>query len=192
MTISPPPLQFDGKFSEFFERYVEPNLPSADRVQSFDTLLRRHLSSDNPIHVIRYVRGQIRGAVYLTAEGGRLLPTDKAPAWWLHALLLSGRAISANAEDMFASMPYHFFNIAQTQTSNGAGYHAAHILSAKNRNIDWQNWSRDELERRMLVNIHPCNTFLVAKQGWTLNGGRSDIVGVGGRSVSPPLRRNDG
>lgn len=171
-----PPAQFDGKFSEFFALYVEPNLPSAARVQAFDLLLRRHLSSVDPIHVIRWVREQTRGEICLSAEGGRILPTDNAPVWWLHAFLLSETPLPTDPELFFSTLPAHFHKVARFQTLNQAGFHAAHILSAKNRDIDWQSWSRDELARRMLVNIHPCNMFLVAKQEWDRNGGRPDII----------------
>jgi hypothetical protein len=79
MSILPPPARYDGRFSEFYERYVEPNLPSADRVQAFDSLLREHLSDNDPVHVVRYVKGQTRGTIYRTGQGWRILPTDNAP-----------------------------------------------------------------------------------------------------------------
>ncbi|RWO51193.1 hypothetical protein [Mesorhizobium sp.] len=176
MNIAPPPAQFDGKFSAFYERHVEPNLPSADRVQAFDSLLRQHLSDEDPVHVVRYIRGQTRGTVCRTRDGWRILPTDNAPVWWTHALLHSGGALPEDADALFAAMPYHLFKVGRLQTLNSAGDHAAHILSAKNRDTDWQGWTRSELARRMLVNIHPCNVFLVAKPEWTRNGGRSDII----------------
>jgi hypothetical protein len=172
----PPPLQFDGNFSDFFERYVEPNLSSADRVAAFDALLRWHLSGADPVHVTRWVRGQTRGEICQTTDGGRMLPTDNAPVWWLHAFLLSDTPLPADPESLFAEIPHHFHKVARFQTLNQAGFHAAHIVSAKNRDIGWQSWSRAELARRMLVNLHPCNVFLVAKQDWARNGGRSDII----------------
>jgi len=176
MTITPPPAQFDGSFADFFSRFVEPNLPSPDRVLAFDALLRRYLSDDDPVHVVRYVRGQTRGTICRTLDGGRILPTDNAPVWFTHALLHSGGALPEDAAALFGTMPHHFFGVARFQTLNQAGYHAAHIISAKNRSTDWHGWTRDELARRMLVNIHPCNMFLVAKQEWTRNGGRPDII----------------
>lgn len=175
-TMIRPPAQFDGKFSEFFALYVEPNLLLADRVQSFDALLRRHLSGDDPIHVTRYVRGQERGTTCRTADGSRILPTDNAPVWWLHAFLHSDASMPDEPEALFSDLPCHFHQVARFQTLNQAGFHAAHIVSAKNRDIAWQSWSRDEVARRMMVNLHPCNMFLVAKQDWARNGGRPDII----------------
>ena len=67
--IIPPPANYDGRFSEFYEHYIEPNLPSQDRVQAFGLQLRQHLSDEDPLHVVRYVRGQTRGTVYRTGEG---------------------------------------------------------------------------------------------------------------------------
>ena len=177
MNIVPPPPQFDARFSEFYERFVEPNLPSVQKVRAFDTLLRQYLSNEDPVHVVRYVRGQTRGTIYRTGQGWRIFPTDNAPVWWTHALLHSETALpKENASALFGTMPHHFFKVARFQTLNQAGYHAAHILSAKNGDTDWRSWMRDELARRMLVNIHPCNMFLVAKQEWARNGGRRDII----------------
>lgn len=171
-----PPLQFDGKFSDFFEQHVEPNLPPPERIKAFDALLRRHLSSNDPIYLTRYVRGQVRGKICRTTDGGRILPTDNAPVWWLHAFLLSDEPLLDEPEALFFGLPCHFHQATRFQTLNQAGFHAAHILPAKNRNVDWERWSHKELARRMLVNIHPCNMFLVAKEGWTRNGGRPDII----------------
>jgi hypothetical protein len=171
-----PPFQFDGKFSDFFELYVEPNLPPPERIKAFDALLRQHLSTNNPIHVTRYVRGQVRGTICQTIDGSRILPTDNAPVWWLHAFLLSDSPMPTDPEALFSGLPYHFHQAARFQTLNQAGFHAAHIIPAKNRDTDWQSWSRNEIARRMLVNLHPCNMFLVAKQEWGRNGGCPDFI----------------
>jgi hypothetical protein len=176
MKFTSPPARYDGRFSKFYERYVEPNLPSAGRVRAFDALLRQHLSDEDPVHVVRYVRGQTRGTICRTTDGWRVLPTDNAPVWWSHALLHSGAVLPEDAAALFGAMPDHFFKVARFQTLNQAGYHAAHILAAKNGDTNWRSWTRDEVARRMLVNIHPCNVFLVAKPEWTRNGGRSEII----------------
>jgi hypothetical protein len=96
--------------------------------------------------------------------------------WWTHTLLHSESTLPKDRTALFGTMPYHFFKVARFQTLNQAGYHAAHILSAKKGDTDRQAWTRAELERRMLVNIHPCNVFLGAKPEWTRNGGRPDII----------------
>jgi hypothetical protein len=176
VTITPPPARFEGRFSQFYERYIEPNLPSAESVAAFDLRLRQHLSDADPVHVVRYVRGQTRGTLCRTGEGWQILPTDNAPVWWTHALLHSGGSLAEDASVLFGTMPDHLFKVARFQTLNQAGYHAAHILSAKNRDTDWHSWTRNELARRMLVNIHPCNMFLIAKTEWMRNGGRADII----------------
>jgi hypothetical protein len=176
VTITPPPARFEGRFSQFYEKHIEPNLPSADRVAEFDRRLRQYLTGTDPVHVVRYVTGQTRGTLYRTGEGWQILPTDNAPVWWTHALLHSGGAMAEDASALFGTMPDHFFKVGRFQTLNQAGYHAAHILSAKNRDTDWQSWTRNELARRMLVNIHPCNMFLIAKTEWMRNGGRPDII----------------
>lgn len=174
--LSPPPLRYNGRYSEFYRRYVEPNLPSVEMVQAFDSLLRRHLASEDPVYLVRYVKGHTRGTIYRTKQSLRMLPTDNAPVWWTHAHLHSGGTLPENSSDLFEAMPHHFFQVVRLATLNQAGYHAAHILSAKNGDVDWQMWTRAELARRMLVNIHPCNLFLVAKCEWMRSGGRPDII----------------
>jgi hypothetical protein len=174
--IAPPPASYDGRFSAFYERYIEPNLPTNQKVREFDLRLRQYLSEQDPVHVVRYVKGLTRGTIYRTCEGLRILPTDNAPVWWVHSLLHSQAALPEDGSDLFETMPHHFFRMAGIKTLNQAGYHAAHILPAKNRETDWQRWTRSELARRMFVNIHPCNIFLVAKTEWTQNGGRPDII----------------
>lgn len=172
----PPPASYAGLFSDFYERYVEPNLPTPDRMQALNSRLRHHMADEDPVHVVRYVRGQTRGTVYRTNEGWKIFPTDNAPVWWTHALLYSETELPEDRNSLFGTMPHHFFKIARFQTLNQAGYHAAHIVSAKNRDTNWQTWTRAELSCRMLVNIHPCNVFLIAKRGWQRNGGRPDII----------------
>ena len=53
---------------------------------------------------------------------------------------------------------------------NGAGWHVAHILNTKDRNIEWKNWSREELVRRFVRNIHPCNCYYIPKRNWHRHG----------------------
>jgi hypothetical protein len=139
-------------------------------------MLREYLSDEDPLYIIRWLKEHKRGTIYRTGHNLRIWPTDNAPVWWTHALLHSEKVLPEDLGALIKEMPYDFHSVARHQTLNQAGYHAAHILSAKNGNTDWQNWTRAELARRMLVNIHPCNVFLVAKQEWQSNGGRPDII----------------
>ena len=51
-------------------------------------------------------------------------------------------------------------------TISHAGWHVAHILDAKDRNVNWRSWSRGELIRRFVRNLHPCNLFYIPKTDW--------------------------
>lgn len=178
MQFTPPPREFTGNFSAFFSAYVAPNLPSPERVKEFDCILRRYLHEHDPIYLVRYVRHQTRGTEYRSDHGCRMRPTDNAPVWWLHAMLCSKDGLPTEGEPsvIFDRLPYHLFRVGRMETLNSAGFHAAHIIPAKNGDSNWMAWDRKEMSRRMLVNIHPCNVFLVAKTGWTKNGGRPDIL----------------
>jgi hypothetical protein len=170
------PERFDGDFAGFYCGFVEPNLPALERVKAFDAFLSIYLSSDRPVHIVRQVRGQERGALYMTARGDVLMPSDNAPGWWLHAFLLGEQPIEGASAQFFAEVPTHMFGIVGSETLNSAGYHLAHIVPVKNRDLDWTNWTRAELQRRFLLNIHPCNWFLIAKTEWHRNGARADIT----------------
>lgn len=181
MPITPPPIKFDGKFSTFYSDYVERNLPDVDRVIAFDKSLRTYLDRPDALHVIRLVNPkaapQKRGSIYVT-PGGRIRPSDNAPVWWLHAFLMSDEPIPSNdeLEKLFVKLPCHMFQIGSGENLSRSGYHAAHIMNAKNGDTNWKHWDRQELIRRVLVNIHPCNMFLTAKTGWPKQGGRPDII----------------
>ena len=173
----PAPPSFDGPFSKFFDAYVLPNTPSVDRVREFDRRLRRSLSAPDPVFPIRALRGLDRGQIARTETGFQVLPTDNAPVWWLHAFLLSDDPFPEDDATLFESLPCHMFRRPRDRSDlNAAGYHAAHLVDAKNGDTDWTHWSRQELERRVLVSIHPCNMVLVAKQDWQRWGGRRDII----------------
>ena len=174
--LKPCPPTFSGTFAAFFEKHAAPNLPGVARVRAFDALLRRHLDTKDPVHITRLVRGQERGEICEGADG-RMLPTDNSPVWWVHSFLLSDEAFPEDAAAFFESLPYHFHKFRRPKGThlNDAGYHAAHIVNAKDGNVKWREWPRRELARRTLVNIHPCNMFLAAKTGWERWGGDADI-----------------
>lgn len=175
--IAAPP-QFRGPFSEFFEKYVWPNSPSTERVLEFDQFLRSYLNSEAPIHVLRAVQPLVRGVERQNKGGHRILPTDNSPVWWLHAFLLTNKALPTDQEKFFATLPAHMFHLPKgVQYLRDFGFHAAHLVNAKNGNTDWQSWTRKELVRRTLVNIHPLNVFLVAKDNWRKFGGHPHVLG---------------
>jgi hypothetical protein len=173
----PAPPQFAGPLSEFFEKYVWPNSPSTERVMEFDQFLRSYLNSENPIHVLRTVKTLKRGVEFRNKGGYRILPTDNSPVWWLHAFLRTNAALPADPEKFFVSLPAHMFHLPRdVRYLNKFGFHAAHLVNAKNGDTDWQSWSRKELVRRTLVNIHPLNVFLIAKANWQKFGGHPQTL----------------
>ena len=119
------------------------------------------------------VRDLERGQEYQTASGERLVPSDNAPAWWMHYV-----AFTCSRPPDLTAMPTHMFEVAQRIPSHvsAAGWHVAHIYNAKDRNTDWQNWTRAELTRRFVRNVHPCNCFYIPKPEWQRYGADPQVI----------------
>jgi hypothetical protein len=160
---------YSGPLSDFYTRYVVPNLPSPESVAAFHMGLLGYVADPDPLLLVRYMSGTKRGEVYRTADGSRFKATDNAPAWRIHALLLCyGGASFTDFAAAIGSMPAHMFDVpARPHTANALGWHIAHIVNVKDRNTAWDSWPRREVIRRFVLNVHPCNYFLLAKEDWT-------------------------
>lgn len=173
------PDSFDGTLEELYERFVLPNLPAPASVRRCDALLREYVQRDDPLFLVRQVTGTVRGETYKASDGSRFMATDNAPAWWMHYTtfrdeLPEGEEFARAVE----SAPYHFFEIARRFRGNisSAGWHVAHILAVKDRNTDYTSWTRRDLKRRFIRNVHPCNHFLVPKSDWQRWGGDPGVI----------------
>lgn len=174
--LKPAPASFEGPFSTFYTEYVEPNLPSQKRVQQFDSLLTGYCAIPESAVIIRKVEKLTRGEMYSTDRGDSFLPSDNAPGWWLHALLVSDAALPPDLTGLFHEMPTHMFGVSKLKTLNGAGFHLAHIDDVNNGDTKWQQWDRTELVRRFLLNIHPSNWFLLSKSDFAKWGRDKAII----------------
>jgi hypothetical protein len=139
------PSDFAGDFGTFFERFVEPNLPSVERVHQFDRLISEYIESANPAYIVRMVRGMNRDNVFSNVHHDQILGSDNSPGIWIHATLMGTAPIAAIADDFFKNVPRHMFRIPKIETLRSAGYHLAHIVSAKNGDTKWEDWSKREL-----------------------------------------------
>ena len=165
--IPRPPQAFDGTLGELYAGWAERVLLSADVVEDFHHLLVGYLQAEDPLFLVRMVKGTVRGVTVRTASGNRLRPTDNAPSWWLHRELFARRLPSRAAFAAFvAEIPSHMFEMPKGENISVAGWHVAHLFDVKNGDVDFTGWDRQELERRMVRNIHPCNYFFIPKQDW--------------------------
>ncbi len=74
--------------------------------------------------------------------------------------------------------PTHFFKVSRHSTVNRAGWHAAHILDAKDGDVAWRSWTRSDAKRRFVRNVHPLNVFYVPKAAdWHRVGGDPALIG---------------
>jgi hypothetical protein len=75
--------------------------------------------------------------------------------------------------------PTHMFQTTRQlrPNINTAGWHVAHIYNAKDRKTNWREWTREDLVRRFIRNVHPCNCFYVPKTEWQRYGGDARVIG---------------
>jgi hypothetical protein len=171
------PTRFDGSLEEFYDRWVTPALASSRAVEEFHASLVSFLASDDPVHLVRMVKGTPRGVTIRNGVGGLLRATDNAPAWYVHRALFTGDDWKRMPFAAFIDgIPCHMFDLGRTPTISGAGWHVAHIIGAKNRDVQFEKWDRQELRLRMLKNLHPCNFFFVPKQNWQRVGSDREVI----------------
>jgi hypothetical protein len=174
------PSNFDGPLEKLVEEFVLPNLPSPEIVASCHRLLIDYCNSDNPLFLIRRIKGTTRGEVYFTDTNARFKATDNAPAWWMHFALFHGIELSAETfPAVVSTIPTHMFEIRAylPHSINSTGWHVAHIGDVKDRNTHFASWDREQLAARFLRNIHPCNFFFLPKQDWQKWGADKTVIG---------------
>ncbi len=175
--IPQPPTAFDGTVHELYDAWASKVLLDAEVVENFHHLLIDYLRSADPLFLVRMVTGTERGGTVCSKDGQRLRPTDNAPSWWIHRELFAGRLPSRAAFAAFVeAIPCHMFAISKGDNISVAGWHVAHIFDVKNGDVSFAAWDRQELARRMVRNIHPCNYFYIPKQDWQRNGGDPSVV----------------
>lgn len=176
----PPPATYDGTLDDFIERYVLRNLPSPDAVSRFHRAFAAYVRTPDPLFLLRAVRATERRQIYATRDGTRFKATDNAPPWWVHAALLQDCDIAPGAfANVIATIPAHMFDVPPVTppTASAAGWHIAHTFPVKDRDTNFQSWTRRDVVRRFTRNIHPCNYFLVAKTDWQRWGGDERVIG---------------
>lgn len=173
------PQSFDGTLERLVEEFVIPNLPSAGAVTQIHKLLVEYSRTDNPLFLLRTMRGTKRGQIYLTEHGNRFKATDNAPAWWTHyALFHQIQLATGDFSHIVATIPTHMFEVVKQipQNISAAGWHVAHLASVKDGRTNFTAWSREELVTRFLRNVHPCNYFFIPKPDWQHFGGDKTII----------------
>lgn len=179
------PLQFSSTLAEFVEQDVTPNLLPEEGVAAFHKGLMRYLNSNDATYILRKMGETVRfrrgidETIYYTNESVRFKASDNFPAWWIHFLIFHGYKFNPNDRfnKLINDIPTHFFSSPgpsitnrRSGTINAYGYHVAHIYNVKDGNIDYQNYSKQEIIKRFVRNIHPLNYFYIAKGQWRKYG----------------------
>jgi hypothetical protein len=178
-TLPASPSVFDGSLADLAARHLVPALPSVDVVLEIHERLVQYVREGDPLFLVRQIRGTERRLDYHGRDGVRMRATDNSPAWWMYAALRAGHRIARDAiSAVIETIPCHMFDVAprSAPVPASAGWHIAHILNVKDRNLDYANWSRREVVRRFIRNIHPANYFLLPKVEWQRLGNDPGIV----------------
>lgn len=178
--LTPSPTSFDETLSDLAERFILPNLPGASAVADFHRALLTYVEQPDAIFLLRAMSGTERRQFYTTEDGTRFKATDNAPAWWVHGTLLQGWMIADGAfGEVMATMPAHFHDVARTcpPTASEAGWHIAHIFDVKDRQTNYERFTRQEVIRRFVRSVHPCNYFLLPKPSWQRWGSDERVIG---------------
>lgn len=171
------PTRFDGTLSELYERWAKTVLLSQSSVEQFHAALVSYLKSPDPLFLARKVGNQERGQIIRNRLGHQMRATDNSPAWWIHANLWNGNSLgSDNFEAVIDAVPSHMFHVKLRESINSAGGHVAHIFDAKDRDTAYEEWDRQNLTRRMIRNIHPCNCFYIPTVDWRAYGGDPAVI----------------
>lgn len=183
------PPQFSGTLIDFVNQHVTPNLLSEKGVAEFHKALMQYIDSNDAIYILRQVGEAVRfrrgidEKIYSTNEGFRFKASDNSPAWWIHYLLFHGDFISLDKfQKLIDDIPMHMYskpgpsiNVKRGKTINSFGYHVAHIYDVKDSKTDYENYSKKEIIKRFIRNIHPLNCFYISTVRWQYYGKKIEI-----------------
>jgi len=184
------PPHFSSTLADFVNQHVKPNLLCENKVAEFHNGLMKYIKSNDVIYILRQMGETVRfrigidEKIYSTNGGLELKDYDNFPAWWIHFLIFHGYKFNPRNKfkKLIDDIPTHFFSspgpsIANRRygTINAYGYHVAHIYNVKDGNIDYRNYSKQEMIKRFVRNIHPLNYFYIAKGQWRKYGETKEV-----------------
>ena len=175
------PTSFAGRMSELYFDHVVSLLPSVGRVLGVHASLMEYVRNGPRLFWLRSRKAAERGMMTVTQEGDRIIWTDNAPSWGIHALLLSEDALDLTsfARWMESEMPIEFNAAHQRKLDriNRARYHVAHLfdVQAGRDKSAPEKWSRREVELRFLRNVHPCNAGYIPLPKWREYGASNAV-----------------
>ncbi len=154
---------FEGTIAQLFDQHVALVAPSPESVARAHALIGSYLRTGDPALVVRGTSAHRRTELRTNA-GLRILPSDNAPAWWMHHLTWQEVSFSPGEfATALAGCPRHFHDVS-ARRENGistAGWYVAHILPAKFGNSDPESWDAAGATKRFIRNVHPANHFYV-------------------------------
>ena len=177
------PEHFRGTLRRYLQEHLTPALPEPSVAIAWHRAVLEHASRETTVFPVRWMSGHPRGDEFTTPSGRRMLMTDNAPPWWMHAVAFSG--VMPPAGGLTSIIDQVWCTIMDTDKgrkaipgqANAAGWYIAHILQVK---PPWdgplETWDEQTARRRFLRNLSPLNQFLVPKGNGADIGERAVVV----------------
>lgn len=186
------PQSFDGTLDQLYTDHLGKVLPEPGRIALLGPLITRMVTNGELCMPRYFGRDDARRDVRIGSGGQSILFSDNSPNWCLHALLRGTIELNEHwVRRLLPKIPRHMHDVKRTigsldarfaSTANDSGWYFAHIFDAKGHvpaedPKAWSTWSRGELVRRTLRNIHPLNIFLFPKAGSSSYSGMEEVRG---------------
>ena len=149
--LSPLPPAFEGTFVSFFEKYLVPNLPSRQVVESLHAGLLSYVDDPETRELITRKFGpHIRMGFPYNADDGRVFYVgDNSPALWMYARSLEG---GMNEPSLHAAIRHHNIPIGMVCSKNKRGETRQHW-----RTWGLENWATTKFYRPGFYLAHVVN-----------------------------------
>jgi hypothetical protein len=171
------PESFIGTLDELYDIHAKHVLIAPDRVRSFHRAISDFLNTADPIHLIRKTGSLVRGEILRNKRGHLIRASDNLPPWYVHhALYTPSTPPEIDIPDFVKTTPCHIHQNHLQQSVNSKGCHVAHLFDVNNRDTDFHSWKKEELCRRMIRSIHPCNYFYIPMQQWQHYGRAEQVL----------------
>lgn len=136
-------MNFKGSIEEFWERHIEPNLPSHEQVEAFHRMLLVFLNNEAhkhyPLLVRRFEGFQPRGVLYKGDDNTWFVCGDNEPALWCYARALEGHI----------GTRYARFEALLTRQGIPIGF-ATDSKKGEDKSY-WKNWGREAWEAKLFA-----------------------------------------
>ncbi|MGD1097003.1 MAG: hypothetical protein ABSB35_34065 [Bryobacteraceae bacterium] len=156
----------------FISRFIEPHLPSPERLTAWSKWIVEGVESTDVVIVRRH--GGLSRGILCDIQGLRVLPSDLSPVWAVQQAILHSDPPTDTAFGKWVlSLPLEHNAVRKRKLDllNVAGFHTAHLIDvAAHRNAMLTAKRPDVLRSVSVVELHPMNVLWVPKPRWSYWG----------------------